>query len=153
VRIVIKKYRDASKRLRPSLFVSTSVLPMFFLIVRQNLNSSHQITNGSPEFIGVTKHVLPDFRVPAPLEAVALHTCPTLPLLDPVQGALHKTDHGDAKPVILDDIATLEWIRFLMLAVSRFARPLRGCVFEGSSSLYSLLAVSLDPLRFRMDDA
>ncbi|KIJ98442.1 hypothetical protein K443DRAFT_627982, partial [Laccaria amethystina LaAM-08-1] len=73
------------------------------------------ITNGSPEFIGVTKHVLPDFRVPAPLEAVALHTCPTLPLLDPVQGALHKTDQ-DAKPVILDDIATLEWIRFLMLA-------------------------------------
>ena len=130
MRIVIKEYPDAFKRLRPSLFVSASFLLMLFLhdlvellIVRQNLNISHQITNGSLEIIDVMKHVQPDFRVPAPLQTADLHTPPTLrPLFDLVQGVLHKADHGDAKLVIPDDIATLEWIGFSSLDVSRFAR-------------------------------
>ncbi|KIJ98436.1 hypothetical protein K443DRAFT_208944 [Laccaria amethystina LaAM-08-1] len=84
------------------------------------------------------KHVQPDSRPPAPLETADLHTPPTLHLLlDPVQGTLHKTDHGDAKPVIPDDIATLEWIGFLLLGVSRFARGLRGvCLRFVASTRY-----------------
>ena len=101
------------------------------MTVRQNLNISHQITNGSLEFIDVLKHVQPDFRAPAARETADLHTSPTLrPLFDLVQGALQKTDHGDAKLVILDDIATLEWIGFSLLDVSRFARALRGACLK-----------------------
>ncbi|EDR04787.1 uncharacterized protein LACBIDRAFT_295001 [Laccaria bicolor S238N-H82] len=74
------------------------------------------ITNGSLEFIDVMKHVQPDFRAPAPRETADLHTSPTLrPLFDLLQTALQKADHGDAKLVILDDIATLEWIGFSLL--------------------------------------
>jgi len=62
-----------------------------------------------------------------PLEAADLHTPPTLcPLFDLVQGVLHKMDHGDAKLVTLDDIATLKWIGFSLLDVSRFACALQG---------------------------
>ena len=94
--------------------------------MRQNFNISHQIRNGSLETIDVMKHVQPDFRVPAPLETAHQHTPPTLrPLFDLVQDASHKTDHEDAKLVILHDIATLECIGFSLLDVSRFARALR----------------------------
>jgi hypothetical protein len=75
--------------------------------MRQNFNISHQITNGSREFIDVMKHVQPDFCAPSPLETADLHAPPTLrPLFDLVQSTLHKTDPGDAKLVILDHIAT-----------------------------------------------
>jgi len=94
---------------------------------QENLNISHQIMNGSLEFVDVMKQVQLDFCVPASLEAADLHTPPTLcPLFDLVQGILHKMDHGDAKLVTLDDIATLEWIGFLLLDVSRFACALWG---------------------------
>jgi hypothetical protein len=77
------------------------------------------------------KHVQPDFRALAPLETADLHTpLPLRPLFDLVQGALHKADHGDAKLVILDDIATLEWIGFSLLDVSRFARALWGACLK-----------------------
>ncbi|KIJ97988.1 hypothetical protein K443DRAFT_681125 [Laccaria amethystina LaAM-08-1] len=101
-----------------------------------NLNISHQITNGSLEFIDVMKHVQPDFRALAPLETADLHTpLPLRPLFDLVQGALHKADHGDAKLVILDDIATLEWIGFSLLDVSRFARALWGACLKAKATL------------------
>ena len=99
--------------------------------MRQNFNISHQILNGLLEIIDVMKHVQPDFRVPAPLETVDQYTPPTLRLLfDLVQGVLHKADLGDAKLVILDDIATLERIGFSSLDVSRFARALRGACLK-----------------------
>ena len=72
------------------------------------------------------KRVQPDFRVPAPLETADQHTPPTLrPLFDFDQDAPHKTDPGDAKLVILDDIGSLEWMGFSSLDVSRVARALR----------------------------
>ena len=71
------------------------------------------------------------FRVPAPLETADQHTPPTLrPVFDLVQDALHKADHGDGKLVILDDIATLKWVGFSLLDVSRFARALWGACLK-----------------------
>ena len=77
------------------------------------------------------KHGQPDFRAPAPLQTAYQHTPPTLrPIFDLVQGTLHKTDHEGAKLVTLDDTATLEWIGFSMLDVSKFAPALRGACLK-----------------------
>ena len=99
--------------------------------MRQNPNISLQIPNGSLEIMDVMKQGPPDFCAPVPLETADQHTPPILrPLFDPVPGALRKANHGDAKMAILDDIATLEWIGFSLLDVSRFARALRGACLK-----------------------
>ena len=63
-------------------------------------------------------------------DGISTYTTDTTSPIRSRKGALRKTDHGDAKLIVLDDIVTLEWIGFSLVDVGRYALALWGACLK-----------------------
>ncbi|KAF9455941.1 hypothetical protein BDZ94DRAFT_1285309 [Collybia nuda] len=107
------------------LSVSEEIARWKAIAAKSNVNVSQLLDSKSLTFVDVLSHVQPrsDNSAPSSLR----------PIFDLVSTNIETTTAPLL--VILDDIATLEWIGFELLDITRFCRALRGMCLKANATL------------------
>jgi len=108
------------------LSVSEDLTRWKAIATKSNLNLDQKLSSGALIFVDVLERVRPpDTDSSAPV---------LRPILDAVVSALGQSDGSDAL-VIVDDLATLDWLGFSVLDITRFCRALAAACRKANATL------------------
>ncbi|PPQ68880.1 hypothetical protein CVT24_007689 [Panaeolus cyanescens] len=112
------------------LSVSESLARWKALATKSNLNLEQRLNKGSLTFIDALNHIQPNFE--SPNQALGLDI-----IFEQIRSRLDQST--DESPlVILDDLASLEWMGFPTISLTRFLRALRALCLKKNATLIIL---------------
>ncbi|GLB36869.1 putative elongation complex protein 6 [Lyophyllum shimeji] len=123
-RTLISHIKEAKNAKSVVLSVSEGIERWKAIAAKSNVSLSQHITTGAVNFVDVMSHVQSSLDSGQPS---------LRPLFDLVNASLQS--HDAPSLVILDDIASLQWIGFSLLDISRFTRALCGICRKANVTL------------------
>ncbi|KAF9042296.1 hypothetical protein BJ165DRAFT_1529725 [Panaeolus papilionaceus] len=112
------------------LSVSESLARWKALATKSNINLELQLKKGALTFIDVLNYIQPSFE--SLNQALGLDV-----IFEQIRNRLDQTT-DESPMVILDDVASLEWMGFLPLSLIRFVRALRALCLKKNATLIIL---------------